>query len=386
MTDPIAPDDNLQTAVDAAPEPAVALALSGRVLAMNDAARRLLFAGAAGAEATLAALFSTRPKAVADALKLWRGSGAPIPVRLPVEGAPDTPPFLYLEGWRWRREGGDVLMVRLTDQHDGIAKLAELTTLVDQLNRECTRRARVETQLRSLLTKLHAHNAARDDMLAQMSHDLRTPLNAVIGMSELMLLEPAGPLQPQYKVYVEDILHSGRSLLQLVEHVLALSVGTQHEEAAEAALFDLNDCLESCLELVRPLAQLRGAVLLTPKSMRLPRLRGDQILMRQILLNLFSNAVKHGGRGCRIEVRSDRTATGGVRLQIIDDGPGIAEEKLATLFERARNDPYVAAPKGGVGLFLTKRSADALGVALSIDSRKGAGVTARLDFPAEMIA
>ena len=128
-------------------------------------------------------------------------------------------------------------------------------------------------------------NSIRDHMLSQVSHDLRTPLNAILGMTEFMRSEPYGALGEKYAEYVDDINLSGKALLELVDEVLHLTSGEvgQRDRTTEA-LADLSECLENCRQVVEPIARMRGLEIMIPADIALPKLKADQLLLKQILM------------------------------------------------------------------------------------------------------
>lgn len=374
-----------EVVIEAFPEPTLLLTLNGEVVGANKPAQRLFRDRERLIGRSIRTLFHNELDQVGDALSLWRGSGEPIPVRLTFDDANGAGGPRRCEGWRASGAAREHVLVRVVEVDFAAEKLTELTELIDHLNRECTKRAEIELQLRSLLVQLNTQNSVRDHILAQVSHDLRTPLNAVIGMTDLMLHEPFGRLQPRYLDYLHDIHYSGRTLLELVEKVMTLAVAAGEETQASELAADLTSCLEGCYRVVAPLATMKGVRILMPDSMQLPQIRADQMLLKQVIMNLLSNAVKHGDDQTKVEVRAERFEDGGLRLEVADDGPGMTADVLDRALNSAERNPYVANAGGGVGLYLTKRSADAVGARLSIESVVGAGTVAGLEFPSSIV-
>ena len=369
---------------EAFPEPVLLLDRRGRLVAANDRARKVLSVPGNdnGERTTLAGMVSDGEARVETLLRQWSGSGDPSPARLTFTAVEGAPKSRRCDGWCWRSDEGPVIFVRIVTGRDPSAKLGELTNAIHQLNRECTRRAQIESQLRRLLQQMNTQNTVRDMVLSQVSHDLRTPLNAIIGMSDFMMEEPFGALQDRYRSYIADIRFSGHTLLELVDKVLTLSVNSEEKTEAVELLSDLAECLENCERVVEPLARTRGLTVIIPKDVNLPRLRVDQVLLKQIIMNLLGNAVKFSAKGGRVDWIDGEA----LRLDVADDGPGIPEDKLGDFLARTRPSPYIASCDGaGLGLFLTKRSADAIGVALSVRNGEGRGTVASLEFPAELL-
>ncbi len=172
-------------------------------------------------------------------------------------------------------------------------------------------------------------NLAKSRFLASMSHELRTPLNAILGFSEAMQNEMLGPVGNEaYKGYVSDIHESGRHLLDLINEILDLS-------RIEAGKYDLKeeplrlaDVAEDCMALVRLRSTQKALNVKAVFQDGLPKVLADEKAVRQIVLNMLSNAVKFTPSGGRIEVKVGWTASGGQYVAVKDNGPGIPEEEI----------------------------------------------------------
>jgi signal transduction histidine kinase len=323
-----------------------------------------------------------------DLSRYCLSTNSPVPLRLsffPVGGPPLS---LRCDAWRCLMKGETGIMIRLHSDGGQESRFSELTRLVEELNQECMARRHSESRLRSALAQLHDVNNIRDHMLAQVSHDLRTPLNAILGMTEFMREEPFGPLEGKYVEYMNDIHASGETLLQLVDRVLLLAWddGEGRNRTAEA-LVDLKECLESCRRVVEPIARRRGLEVMVPMDLSLPRLRADQLLVKQILMNLLGNAAKYSYEGGRIEVVVRRGLGNELFIQVKDEGPGIPAERLATICgDDISTSAYIAdETRGGFGLALSRRTAKAIGGELDIRSKVGAGTIASLVLPSELV-
>src|SRR3546814_1219775 len=126
-------------------------------------------------------------------------------------------------------------------------------------------------------------------MRAQVSHDLRTQRNAMLGMSDVMQRGPCGPLGGKYRDYVEDMHASGDILLQLVDRVLNLTWAEAHSREPDSeALADLSECLETCRRVVEPIARLRGLEMTVPPYPSMPKLRADRLQVQQLQIGRAS--------------------------------------------------------------------------------------------------
>jgi two-component system cell cycle sensor histidine kinase PleC len=175
---------------------------------------------------------------------------------------------------------------------------------------------------------------AKSRFLATMSHELRTPLNAILGFSEVMKSELLGPIQnDNYKEYSGNIHESGRHLLQLINEILDLSrieAGRYelHEEPVR-----LTDVVEDCLRLLNLRAESKGLRVATEFDRGLGQLWADERAIRQICLNLLSNALKFTPRGGHITLTVRDTAEGGQTLVVKDSGPGIPKDEIPRVMQ-----------------------------------------------------
>lgn len=236
----------------------------------------------------------------------------------------------------------------------------------------------------------NAANRAKSDFLAKISHELRTPLNPIIGFSEVMSGEVFGPLPEKYRDYAKDIHRASRHLELLIEDILDIS----RIEAGKLSLHEESINIQSLLENLPPASQLlppsvRTTVDVSAISIEvapsdsLPKLYADEFRVRQVLLNMLGNAIKHSGTK-KIVVRAgiDR---GGIQIIVEDFGIGISQGDLAKLF-----NPFVQLseahirprPTGsGLGLALSRELMALHGGRLELESVLGKGTQAILSFP-----
>jgi len=378
------------TCLDAFPEPLLVVSRCGRVEAVNRHASELLgLPVGAAPEVTLREIADLAAEEEGDLLRRCLATSAPVPLRVSFFPTGARPLSLRCEGWRCLLDGEAAAMLRVFDEAESSSRFSELTHLVNQLNQECLARRHSEGRLRAALAQLHDINSIRDHMLAQVSHDLRTPLNAILGMTEFMQRQPYGPLAGKYCEYVEDIHASGDTLLQLVDQVLHLTWADVHSrEAATEALADLSECLDNCRRVVEPIARMRGLRIMVPEAVGLPKLRADQLLVKQILMNLLGNAAKYTARGGHIEVTVSWRKDNALTIQVRDNGPGIPKDKLAVINsgKLARNHYTTVDSQVGFGLALSRRTAEAIGARLDIRSAVGRGTVASLVLPSYLVA
>ena len=247
---------------------------------------------------------------------------------------------------------------------------AESARTLFKLNEELQRRQ----------TALEQAMGARNRFYASMSHELRTPINAVIGYSTLMLDNIYGPLNAKQTQGLERTLQAARHLLELVNDVLDLSKIEAGKIELSLQPVPFPALIEDLFVTVRPLADEYGSEL----SLRVDResvtIVSDPRRVRQILLNLLSNAIKFGN-GQPIEVLCKPTDQGGVVVEVIDRGVGIAKEDQIRIFEEFVQVSESKQPGTGLGLPISKRLAKMLDGDLSVSSVPGQGSTFCLTLP-----
>ena len=232
-------------------------------------------------------------------------------------------------------------------------------------------------------------NVAKSRFLATMSHELRTPLNAILGFSEVMKAEIMGPMENKtYKEYAGNIHHSGSHLLHLINEILDLS-------RIEAGRYELNeeplriaDVVEDCHRLMKLRAESKGLVLVENYDESLPQLWADERAVRQVALNLISNALKFTPRGGRIILTVARTPEGGQLMRVRDTGPGIPKDEIPKVMQAFGQGSlaHQSAEGGtGLGLPIVKNLVELHGGRFELKSelRKGTEVTAY--FPRERV-
>lgn len=211
------------------------------------------------------------------------------------------------------------------------------------------------------------------DVSAQLAHEIRTPLAAIISLAEVITEERLGPWpNERYRAYIRDILDSARHGLEVVDGILDEAPGQPMPTPVPAEV-DLNVEAEALCASLQPLAGKSGARLEAALVSGLPRVAADRRNVRQMMLNLISNAIKHGGPAVRIKVTTGYELGGEVWVEVEDDGPGMASPAGGA---RDNSRPR----KAGLGLPLTRSLATANGARLDLSSRPGRGVRARIVF------
>ena len=242
--------------------------------------------------------------------------------------------------------------------------------------------ARLFREIAAKSRQLEAASRHKSEFLANMSHELRTPLNAIIGFSEVLVDRMFGELNEKQDEYLRDIYASGQHLLSLINDILDLSKIEAGRIELEATDFDLPSAIDNALTLVRERANRRGITLGHSVDERLGQLRGDERKVKQVLLNLLSNALKFTPEGGRIDVSAgvhDEVA----EVSVADTGVGIAPEDQEAVFEEFRQvgtaDKKVEGT--GLGLALSRKFIELHGGRIWVKSRVGQGSTFTFTLP-----
>ena len=250
---------------------------------------------------------------------------------------------------------------------------------------DLTRIRRQEVAMRMARDQALALIRVRDEMLANMSHELRTPLNAIIGFAEMISQELLGPIGiDRYAGYARDIEGAGRHLLGLINDVLDLSRLSTGKQIAEEAIVDLVELAGSCLDWARVASPGRELALILDNTQRTLPLRGDARALRQVLINLISNAIKSTGEGGHVSLRLMLRQRGPVVVEVIDDGIGMSPAELGRAFEpffRGGGAYQRRIDGAGLGLAIAKGLIELHGGTLALSSIEGRGTTARLELP-----
>ena len=242
--------------------------------------------------------------------------------------------------------------------------------------------ARLFREIADKSSQLEAASRHKSEFLANMSHELRTPLNAIIGFSEVLVDQMFGELNEKQDEYLRDIYTSGQHLLSLINDILDLSKIEAGRMELEVSDFDLPGAIDNALTLVRERASRRGITLGHSVDERLGQIRGDERKVKQVLLNLLSNALKFTPEGGRIDA-SARAHDDVAEIAVADTGVGIAPEDQEAVFEEFRQ--VGAADKKvegtGLGLALSRKFIELHGGRIWVTSAVGAGSTFTFTLP-----
>lgn len=256
--------------------------------------------------------------------------------------------------------------------------------------RDITQWKRTEEELRNAKGAAETANAHKTDFLARVSHEIRTPLNAIIGFSDMMAGERFGPIgHPRYVEYANDIGRSGRHVLDIVNDLLDISKIEAGEMDLEFAAVGLNDAIAEAVALVQPQANGQRVIIRTALSQSVPDVVADLRSIKQIALNILSNAIRFTPSGGQIVVSTSYEANGSVVLRVRDTGVGMTRSELDQAMKPFRQvSSTQSRHRGdgtGLGLPLTKAMVDANRAIFSINSAPNEGTLVEITFPSQRV-
>jgi signal transduction histidine kinase len=254
---------------------------------------------------------------------------------------------------------------------------ARLASEVERRTCELTRAVRALKEL----------DRRKDNFLANVSHELRTPLVTVLGYTDLLLSEKLGELTPRQRACLSTAVASARRLRSFIDDLLEFSRYELTKERLDCAPFDVRDLVNQAAMSIAPRLHEQGILLRVRVSRSTPPAWGDRERLLQVLLNLLSNAVCHCGEGARVRVAAAGGDHGRVEVAVSDDGPGIANEHLARIFDRLYQVGDVVKQREksaglGLGLAIAKSIVEAHGGGIGASSVLGYGTRFHFWLPA----
>ncbi|MBT5047363.1 MAG: PAS domain S-box protein, partial [Rhodospirillaceae bacterium] len=254
--------------------------------------------------------------------------------------------------------------------------------------RDITERKKIESALQAAMDDAELASRAKSEFLAGMSHELRTPLNAIIGFSDIMKKEALGPVgSPRYREYAGDIHSSGEHLLALINDILDISKIEAGEGELHEDNVDLADIVRSCATMIKERAHKGGIALMTDGiDGTVPSLRADPRRLKQILINLMSNAVKFTEAAGTVTIKVWHNPVSGHVIQCIDTGIGIAVDdipKALAQFQQVDGTLSREQEGTGLGLPLTKSLVELHGGTLDLQSEIDKGTTVTVKLPVD---
>jgi len=276
-----------------------------------------------------------------------------------------------VEGWRVRKDGSvfwaNVVFTAIRDPAGNARGFAKLT-------RDLTERRQVEETLTRAKGAAEKANLAKSEFLSSMSHELRSPLNAILGFAQLMESD-ATPATPSQKASIDEILRAGWYLLELINEILDLAQIESGKLSLSPEPTSLGGVILECQGMIEPQAQNRGIRMTFPPFAVPCFVQADRTRLKQVLINLLSNAIKYNHAGGTVVVDCVGSTAERIRLNVRDSGAGLPPEKLAQLFQpfNRLGQEHGAEQGTGIGLVMSKRLVELMGGVLGVESSVGVG-------------
>ena len=276
-----------------------------------------------------------------------------------------------VEGWRVRKDGStfwaNVVFTAIRDPAGNARGFAKLT-------RDLTERRQVEETLTRAKGAAEKANLAKSNFLSSMSHELRSPLNAILGFAQLMESDPT-PVTASQTASIAEILRAGWYLLELINEILDLAQIESGKLSLSKEPTSLAEVILECQAMIEPQAQ-KGGIRMTFPHFDVPLfVLADRTRLKQVLMNLLSNAVKYNQSGGTVVVDCLATRPDRIRISVKDSGAGLPPEKLAQLFQpfNRLGQERGAVQGTGIGLVMSKRLVELMGGVIGVESSVGVG-------------
>lgn len=281
-----------------------------------------------------------------------------------------------------RRRHGSLLFLNML-----LARADQNSARFCAIFRDITRWKSAEKDLTAARQQAEKASSAKSEFLARISHEMRTPLNAIIGFSDVMMEERFGPIgNDRYRDYLKDIKASGSHLVSLLNDLLDLSKIEAGKMELNFERVNLNDLTQQSVAIMQAQANRARIIVRTALSMNVPVIVADPRSVRQIILNLLSNSIKFTSRGGQVIVSTAATDRGDVMLRVRDTGVGMSEKDIEIALQPFRQLATSSKTDGtGLGLPLTKAMTEANRARFSIKSAVNSGTMVEIVFPAARV-
>jgi signal transduction histidine kinase/CheY-like chemotaxis protein len=262
--------------------------------------------------------------------------------------------------------GTHIILLAMEDITERKLVEAERARLYEELQRKSS-----ELELAKVLAE--KANLAKSEFLSSMSHELRTPLGAILGFAQL-IESGVQPPTPNQKRNVDQILKAGWYLLELINEILDLA----HIESGKLAMslepVSMGEVIQECEIMAEPQAQKRGITIIVTPLEASYVVKADRVRVKQLLINLFSNAIKYNKEGGTVTVDCRLSHPNSIRISVRDTGEGLTQENIAQLFQPFNRIGRTCAEEGtGIGLVVCKRLVELMGGQIGVESKVGEG-------------
>ncbi|MDO9318597.1 MAG: ATP-binding protein [Gammaproteobacteria bacterium] len=267
-----------------------------------------------------------------------------------------------------------VSVTALRDAHNNIIGYLLIGTDNTARKQIEAERRQVESELQMAMAAAERANLAKSDFLSSMSHELRTPLSAILGFAQLMETSSPAPTPLQQRS-INQILKAGWYLLDLINEILDLALVESGKLSLSLEPMALSSIFQECQAMIEPQAQKRGISVSFPRFETPCFIHADRTRMKQILINLLSNALKYNSVNGAVIVTCNITSPERIRICVEDKGQGLSPEKLEHLFQPFnRLGQEVTGMEGtGIGLVMTKRLIELMDGVIGVESIEGSG-------------
>ncbi len=255
--------------------------------------------------------------------------------------------------------------------------------------RDVTQWKRAEEELSQSRSQAEKASSQKTDFLARVSHEIRTPLNAIIGFSELMIDEKFGPVaNDRYRDYLRDINRSGNHVLDLVNDLLDISKIEAGEQEMAYEAVSLNETLAEAVAIMQPQANRERVIIRSSFATKLPEVVADLRSIRQIALNVLSNAVRFTQAGGQVIISTAYEPNGDIAIRVRDTGIGMSPSEVEQALKPFKQINTLKRTRGdgtGLGLPLTKAMVEANRAKFTLTSAPGEGTLVEVTFPSTRV-
>lgn len=285
---------------------------------------------------------------------------------------------LEVEGWQVRKDGSsywaNVAISTMRDESGNLCGFVRLTRDFSEHRRHEQLLNEKNIELERAKAAAEKANLAKSEFISRMSHELRTPLNAILGFAQL-LESSLLPLSAIQSIRLQQILKAGWYLLDLINEILDLAIIESGRLTLSPEPLSLAKVMLECQAIIEPQAQKRDIKLIFPKFTIPCFVRADRIRLKEVLINLLTNAIKYNREQGMVEVTCTESTSGRIRICIKDNGVGLPPEKLSQLFQpfNRLGQENGTVEGTGIGLAVTKRLVDLMEGTIGVESSVGVG-------------